>query len=70
MDYPHCDHPKHKAALTRAEHSGDPLKVLAACRDFAAWAEREGWPDDWHRWQRAMRDALGTLHRQLDALHV
>lgn len=53
------EHPKMKAMLTRAEKSGDPAKVLAACKHaVAAWATWGAWPDDWSRWQRALDDAF------------
>lgn len=52
-----------KAALTRAVNSGDPDKIVLACRDAVkAWGEAPfngAWPDDWSRWQRALDDALG-----------
>lgn len=55
--------PKQKAALTRAIRSGDPDKVVAACKKAVdQWrvAPFHGaWPDDWARWQRALDDALG-----------
>lgn len=46
-----------KAALTRAINSGDPEKVIAACKKAVdQWAD-SAWPDDWHRWQIALNDA-------------
>ena len=50
-----------KSALTRAVKSGDKDKVIAAVRK--AVSEWNGpifdgaWPDDWHRWNIALRDA-------------
>lgn len=54
---------KQKAALTRAVNSGDPEKVILACRkavqEWNADSPFAGaWPDDWSRWQRALDDAL------------
>lgn len=48
-----------KSALTRAVNSGDPNKVLAACRKAVAEWNENYWPDDWSRWQRALDDAFG-----------
>lgn len=54
------EHPKQKAALTRAIKTGDAEKVAAACKKaVTAWNEIGAWPDDWSRWQRALDDALG-----------
>lgn len=52
---------KQKSALTRAINSGDPDRVVLACRDAVAEWDQPGraWPDDWSRWQRALDDALG-----------
>ena len=53
-------YPKQKAALTRAVNSGDPEKVLAACRKAVReWDEIGAWPDGWARWQRALDDSRG-----------
>ncbi len=55
-----------KSALTRAQNTKDPHKVLAACRlffDHYNRAESEPFPDDWHRWERAQDDAKFTLQR-------
>jgi hypothetical protein len=53
---------KQKSALTRAINSGDPDKVVLACRKAVReWGEPPfsgAWPDDWSRWQRALDDAL------------
>lgn len=52
--------PKHKAALTRAVKSGDTDKVAAACRAARTeWNEIGAWPDAWHTWNVACRDATG-----------
>jgi uncharacterized protein YPO0396 len=55
-----------KSALTRALKTQDPderqRKVEAEVRRaIAEWNSREapyadGWPDDWHRWDRALSD--------------
>jgi hypothetical protein len=49
-----------RAALTRAIKSGEPEKVILACRETVCeWNEAGGmWPDDWARWQRALDDVL------------
>lgn len=50
--------PQLKAALTRAQKSGDPLKILDAVeKAFDAWDEIGAWPDNWHTWNIALRDA-------------
>ncbi len=50
-------HPRQKAALTRAVRSRDKAKVVAACRKAVAeWNEIGAWPDDWSRWEAALRD--------------
>ena len=52
------EHPRCKAALTRARNSGDPVKVLEAVEKaydaFDAWG---AWPDDWAHWRVALQDA-------------
>lgn len=51
--------PKQKAALTRAKNSGDPEKVVLACRNAVReWDEIGAWPDNWATWQVALDDAL------------
>lgn len=61
--------PKQKAALTRAVNSGDPEKVVLACRKVVQeWSEppfNGAWPDDWARWQCALDDAL-PWHQRVD----
>lgn len=59
-----------KAALTRAQNSGDPFKVLAAVKKAVhEWDThpdfRGGWPDDWHRWNIALSDAAFAQRRML-----
>jgi hypothetical protein len=62
-----------KAGLTRAVRSGDPQKVRAECiRTVREWESNlgqftHGWPDDWHRWNIALRDATGE---ELDYLSI
>ena len=46
-----------KSRLTRAEHSGDPRKVLAETRYAFDIFEDDGYPDGWARWDNARRDA-------------
>lgn len=51
------DHSRLKGRLTRAVRSGNPDRVIAE-RDYAfAIFERDGYPDDWARWERAAEDA-------------
>jgi len=51
-------YPRQKAALTRAINSGDPQKVLAACKAAVLeWNAIGAWPDGWHRWNIALSDA-------------
>ncbi len=56
---------RHKAALTRAKKKG-PEAVLAAVGAAFAEFDQPGniWPDCWHTWNIARRDALGELARQ------
>ncbi len=56
-----------KSALTRAQNTKDPHKILAACAEFFDYYERaesEPFPDDWHRWERAKDDATFALQRE------
>ena len=55
-----------RAALTRAVNSGDPERVVIACRDAVrAWNEPGClWPDEWSHWQRAL-DAALPFHQQV-----
>lgn len=57
------DFRKQKAALTRAQNSGDPRKVVAACVKVVADWHGKCWPDDWHRWNIALSDARFKLER-------
>lgn len=51
--------PKQKAALTRAIKSGDPERIAKVCKAAVIeWNEIGAWPDNWHRWQIALDDAL------------
>jgi hypothetical protein len=54
-----------KTALTRAINSDNPLKVLEEVhRTLIEWQESgQPWPDDWHRWNIAARDAFQDLQR-------
>lgn len=58
------NHPKLKAALTRAQKKGY-LAVVEACRAAVKeWNEWGAWPDDWSRWQRALGDAAFQYTRE------
>jgi len=59
------EHTRLKGALTRAINSGDPLKVIATCRDALEIWQGYYWPDDWHRWSIAYRDARLKLDEQM-----
>ena len=56
-----------KAGLTRALKKG-PRAVLAECaRTVEEWNTDPAfvaWPDDWHRWDNAHRDAKYALRRE------
>lgn len=77
--YPHVDppridydlmrreHPKLKAALTRAKNSGDPMKVAKAVdRAVQVWDQVGCWPDDWNTWRIALEDAWAAFTRNDD----
>ena len=60
------EHPKQKAALTRAVKTRDPEKVAQVIkRTIREWNEIGAWPDDWSHWQRALDDVL-PWHQQVD----
>ncbi len=57
------EHPKQKAALTRAVNAWrkngetDNSGVVKVCTQAVkVWDEIGCWPDDWSRWQRALND--------------
>ena len=58
-----ADYRKDKAALTRAINSGDPQKVIDTVNaTFHRWDDMGvAWPDHWHRWSIAHRDACRKL---------
>jgi hypothetical protein len=64
------EHPKQKAALTRAIKTGDPEKIATVCKAaVVVWNEVGAWPDDWHRWQAALDNALGwNVHLEIGDL--
>lgn len=58
------EHPKLKAALTRAKNSGDPVKVLDAVeKAYDRFDAIGAWPDDWHTWNIALSDADFAFRR-------
>lgn len=58
------EHPKLKAALTRAQKKGY-AEVLTACAfAISRWEVWGCWPDNWSNWQRALVDA-STKHWRL-----
>lgn len=48
---------KHKTSLARAKASGDPQKIIQACKEALAEFEETSYPDNWNLWQREMEDA-------------
>ena len=56
---------KQKAALTRAINSGNPHKVVEVVADAVAEWDGSAWPDDWHRWKVALRDARRRIDEML-----
>ena len=51
--------PGQKAALTRAVKTRDAERIAEVCKAAVAeWNAIGAWPDDWHRWQAALNDAL------------
>ncbi len=56
------EYPRVKGALTRAQKSGDPTKVVAAVERFIALSDDVGcMPDDWHRWRNALEDSWNAF---------
>lgn len=55
---------RQRRRLTRAQNSGDAQQVIDAARDGLASFDEFGYPDDWHRWQRALDDALLDAGRE------
>jgi len=47
---------KLRVKLTRAINSGESKKVLSAVEEAYAIFDKEGYPDDWSRWERANED--------------
>ncbi len=63
------EHPKQKAALTRAIKTGDPERIAATIKTTVAqWDVVGAWPDDWSRWQRALDDAIGWGRLEISQL--
>jgi hypothetical protein len=52
-----------RTRLTRAMNKGNLPKVIAVVDEtFAEWDAGDfAYPDDWHRWERARRDAEHSL---------
>lgn len=46
-----------KSKLTRAVNSKDPKKIIATVDAAMRIFEEKGYPDSWHRWEAAKRDA-------------
>jgi hypothetical protein len=47
---------KLRAKLTRVIKSGDAKKVLSAVEEAYEIFDKQGYPDDWSRWERAKED--------------
>ena len=47
---------RHKSALTRAKNSGDPIKVITACRAARIEFDQNMYPDNWPLWTCALAD--------------
>jgi len=47
---------KLRAKLTKAINSGEAKKVLSTVEEAYKIFEKEGYPDDWSRWERAKED--------------
>lgn len=45
-----------KAALTRAQHSSDPTRIIMAVRAARLAFEQHGFPDQWPTWKIAVDD--------------
>jgi tellurite resistance-related uncharacterized protein len=46
-----------KSKLTRARNSKDHNKVILVVNEAMSIFMQKGYPDDWHRWERAKDDA-------------
>lgn len=58
-----------KSKLTRAKNSKEPDKVLKACEEaYAAFDAWGAFPDNWHLWENAKRDAEFAKARGLKLL--
>lgn len=58
-----------KSKLTRAKNSKDPDKVLAVVKEAYAAFDRWGaYPDNWHLFESAKRDAESAKARGLKLL--
>lgn len=55
-----------KSRLTRAQNTGNATAILDAVEKTLNEWEGKAWPDDWHRWQRALHDAYFTFVCQAD----
>ncbi|MBA2726512.1 MAG: hypothetical protein H0U53_11020 [Actinobacteria bacterium] len=51
------EYSKSKAALTRAQNSGDNEKLVKVVREAVALFNEKGWPDNWTLWRNALDDA-------------
>ena len=52
-----------KIRLTKAIQTGDPERVVDACRRAVYdWTEDGYWPDNWQVWQDALNEFTGPHH--------
>ena len=65
QDFDQSAYKKKKAALTKAEKSQDPQKILEVAQaHLDEWEKTGQYPDDWSRWERAKEDAELAIRRQ------
>lgn len=64
MDYKltQAEFTKLKSKLTRAINSKDHDKIIATVDEAMSIFDDKGYPDNWHRWQRAKDDAITAKH--------
>lgn len=55
-----------KGRLARAKKKG-ALETIGECQSALTEFEVDGYPDSWHRWQVALRDAESQLIREMNA---
>jgi len=61
-----AEHRAERSRLTRAVNSGEPVRTLLAVEHALDTWTGKAWPDDWHRWARALDDAYFEYVRNVD----